>query len=211
MEYKNRLMSDPGRINIEDRVKIGTMVKSVLDAKREEYSQKILACLEVNCEEVRKHELMDDKMVGNYAFLINKDKQIDFDEKLENLNKIFEDNINFRCIGPLPPYSSYTIEIKKIQHKDFEWARVKLELLCESATELNIKEAYRKAIYLSHPDSNQGVPGMENKLNDVVSAYGILSDYCLACQQTGQNDIYSFNEKEFKKNTILVKLKNIYV
>ena len=205
--FKNRLLKYPNTITINDQIKIGNMVKDGLDEKREEYSKFIYSYLKSNCEEIKKHELMDDKMIGNYAVLIDKAKHTEFDEILDEMNAKFGEKINFRYVGPLAPYSSYTMEIKKIRLKDLVWARNILEILDESVSELKIKKAYHNAVYSVHPDRNPGIAGMEQKLDDVISAYRILSDYCQACQQAGQKDIYLFTEKEFQMNSILVKLK----
>jgi len=147
-------------------------------------------------------------MVMNAAFLITRSKHKDFEEKVEELNTTMLENLNFRCVGPLPPYSYYTLEVKKLEFGEIDWARKKLGLLNERTTRDEIKNA-RKAMASSlHPDRNPNTPGMEKEFDEVTKAYRILADYSEACRQAGKEDSLSFSEEEFKKNKILVKVKD---
>ncbi len=205
-EFKERFLANPKGITIEDQMKVGVMVKKTLDKKTEKYAFQIQNTLKTICRDIREHELMDDKMVSNSAFLIDKTEQKDFDKKVEELNTGFKERLNFRCVGPLPLYSFYTLEIKRMQFEEIDWARKKLGLN-NFITSDEIKGAYRRLVISTHPDKNPDTPGVENEFDDVTRAYKILIDYCQACQQIGQEDSYSFREEEFRKNTILVKVR----
>lgn len=197
-EYKERLLANSQTITIDDQVKIGVMVKKELDRKREKYTEEIQKALRTVSQDFKVHELMDDKMVINTAFLINKNKQRDFDKKVEELNAKFAEELNFRCVGPLPPYSFYTLEVKKLQFKEIQRAREKLGLN-NVATKNEIKKAYQTSAFSSHPDRNPNIPGIEREFDEITKAYKILLDYC-------KDETCSFNENEFKKNAMLVKI-----
>ena len=203
-EFKERLLTNPEGITVDDQMKVGVMVKKALDEKREKCALEIQTYLRDCSEAFKIHELMDDKMVINAAFLIARQK--DFDKKVEELNTKFAEKLNFRCVGPLPPYSFYTLEIKKMQFKDLDWARKKLGLLDDFATKNEIKKAHQTLAFSSHPDKNPDTPGIEKEFDEITRAYKILVDYCEACKQAGQGDSCFFNEEEFKRNAILVKL-----
>lgn len=203
-EFKERLLANPSAINADDQMKVGVMVKKALDRKREKCAQEIQHALKTVGEDFRAHELMDDRMVTNFAFLINKHKQRDFDSCVKELNTGFNEKLNFRCVGPLPPYSFYTLEIKKMDFKEVDWARKKIGLN-NIATKGEIKSARQTKALSSHPDRNPGVPGIEGEFDEVTKAHKVLLDYCQACEQSGQKSSYSFNEEEFKKNALLVK------
>ena len=206
-EFKEMLLTKPNRITVEDQMKVGTMVKKLLDEKREKFAFQIKDDLKSVSEGFKLHELMDDRMVFNSAFLIDKNKQEDFDKKVEELNTEFAEKLDFRCIGPLPSYSFYMLEIKKIQFEEIDYARRELGLNAHTITKDKIKKAYYKASFFSHPDKNLDTPGIEKKFEDLTKAYKILVDYCIAAQQASQCDRFSFNEEEFKKNAILVKVR----
>jgi len=195
-EFKERLLASPKEITITEQMKVGLMVKKALDIKKEKYAKKIKNTLETLSHALKLHELMDDKMVANIAFLINKTRQMEFDKKIEALNTEFHDELNFRCIGPLPPYSFYTLEIKKMQFGEIDWAKKKLGLN-DFADKDEIKKAYRRVAASFHPDRNPDAPA--EIFDDVNKANKILIDYCKAREQAG--------EEEFEKNAILVKVR----
>lgn len=206
-EFKLSLLNKKEGITVNDQMKIGVMVKKALDEKREKYSEEIQNTLRTVSQDFRVHELMDDKMVANIAFLINKFMQEDFQKRIEELNNRFAEKLYFRCVGPLPPYSFYTLEIKRIQFKDLDWARKKLGFLNDSATKSEIKKVRQMLACSLHPDRNPNKPGIEREFDEVTKAYKVLLEYCQAAEQASQGERCSFNEKEFKRNALLVKVR----
>lgn len=99
-EYKEKLLNNSKKITIEDQMKIGVMIKNALDSKRKKYSDEIHNALNFFCVSSNIHDVMDDRMIINTAFLVNNDKKIDFEHKIEELNREYEDQFNFRCVGP---------------------------------------------------------------------------------------------------------------
>jgi len=206
-EFKERLLANSKGITVDDQVKVGIMLKKTLDKKRGKYALKIQSALKNVSHDLKTHELMDDKMVINSAFLINKSRQKEFYRKIEILNNQFADKLNFRCVGPLPPYSFSTLEIERIQFKDVDWARKKLRLLDDFTNKYEIKKAYQRLAFSYHPDKNPDRPGIEKEFNEINKAYKVLINYCEACEQAGKTESCSFKEEEFKKNAVLVKVK----
>ncbi len=196
-ELKERLLANPKQVSIDDQMKVGFMVKKVLDEKRDRLAEEIQNVLKKIAREARAHELMDDKMVMNSAFLIDKSDQTLFYKKVEELNIGFAERLNFRCVGPLPPYSFYTLEIKKMQLDEIDWAKKKLGVN-DAISKDGLKKAYQRSAVSSHPDRNPDIPGSEMKFDEVNKAYKILVDYCEACEQMGQGD---------GKNAVLVKVR----
>ncbi|MFH0771370.1 MAG: GvpL/GvpF family gas vesicle protein [Candidatus Omnitrophota bacterium] len=205
-EFKEKLLSNPKGVTIDDQMKIGFMLKKVLDEKRDKFAKEIQGSLKTFCVDIKTHELMDDKMVVNAAFLVDKDKREGFDKKVEELNVKFNEKLNFRCVGPLPAYSFFTIEIKKIQFNDVNLARKRLGILEDCSSKDGIKEAFRKQVFISHPDKNPDKPGIEKEYDEIMRSYNILLDYAQACEQVGKVYLI-FNEDEFTKNAVLVKVR----
>jgi len=198
-EFKELLLSRPQGATVDDRMKIGLMIKKALDEKRAGVSRDILERLQAVSEDARIHELMDDQMVMNAAFLIAGARHKDFEEKVEEINKSMQDKLNFRCVGPLPPYSYYTLEAKKFQFEDIERARTTLGLLKGKATREEIKNAHRAMAFSTHPDRNPKAPGREKEFDEITRAYNLLGEYC-------RKDFCSFEEAEFSKNAIVIKV-----
>jgi len=206
-EFKEKLLSNSKGITVDDQMKTGLLVKKILERKRQKYAKKIQNSLDFMSQGVKQHELMDDTMVINTAFLLDKRWREDFYKKLERLNAEFSEKVNFRCVGPLPPYSFYTLEIKRMRFEEIEWARKKLELFDDFADGHEIKMSYKRLASFYHPDKNPQKQGIEKQFDDVIKAYKILGEYCLVGEQSGQGDRCFFNEEEFQKNAILVRVR----
>lgn len=208
-EFKEKLLANPKCITIDDQMKIGTMISDGLVKKREEYSRKIKDYLSDCYVDLKIHELLDGGMIINFAFLIEKVKQKDFDIKVEQLNAIFADKVNFRCVGPLAPYSFFTVEIKKIPPKELDWARKKLGLLNASIRLEEIKKAYHRAAFSLHPDKNPNSPETEKKFNDLTKAYKLLEELGQSCIQESKsnNYIFNFNKEKLNRDSIFIKVR----
>lgn len=205
-ELKEKFLINPLGVTMDDRMKIGIMLKKRLDQMCQGYAFKIQEALKTVSVDTRQHELMDEKMVMNAAFLICKTRQEEFDEQIEKLNNEFAEKLNFRCVGPLPAYSFYTLEIKKMQFEEVNWARKKLEIPHESISKDEIKKAYHRQAFVFHPDKNPDKIAAEKEFNQIKRSYDILCDYSLSCEQAGRQSI-DFNEDEFKNNAVLVKVR----
>jgi len=169
----------PPKETFQDRVKIGCMIKDVCDKKREVLQKEMLEFLreKAKIENFKKHEIMDDKMILNYAFLLDKDKEKEFDQALGELNKHYSERINFKCVGPLPLYSFSTYEVKKVDYEAIEKAR-KLLGLAEEISASNVKEAYRRLVQEKHPDKLPDDSDSSRMFEEIQSAYKLLLDYC---------------------------------
>ena len=199
-EFKERLLAESKGITVDDQMKIGSMLKKALDKRREEFAKRILERLRDLSGDERTHELMDDNMVLNFAFLIDKTKHKDFEMKVEELNIEFAEKLNFRCVGPLPPYSFYTLEVKKMRFEEIDWARKRLKLPNNFATRDEVKKAHQALAFSSHPDKNPNTPGIEKEFDEITRAYKILWEYC-------RGESCSFDEQDFKKNAMLVRVR----
>ncbi|MBU4479352.1 MAG: GvpL/GvpF family gas vesicle protein [Candidatus Omnitrophica bacterium] len=205
-EFKEKLLKQPKSITIDEQMMAGGLLKKEIDQMREKKALKIQDALKTLCADYKQHELMDDKMVANSAFLINEPRQKEFYAKIEDLNTEFEEKLNFRCVGPLPPYSFFTLEIKRMRFNDIDWARKRLGILEDCITKDDIKKAYQRQAFCFHPDKNPDKPGMEREFDEIKKSYNILLDYAQGCAQSGKESLY-FNEDEFKRNAVLVKVK----
>jgi len=205
-EFKEELLRSSKGITVDDQMKIGFMLKKALDEKREKCALKIQDALKTVGINYKQHELMDDKMVANIALLVDKNREKEFYAKVEELNIEFKELLNFRCVGPLPAYSFFTIEIKKMQFNDVNLARKRLGILEDCSSKDDIKKAFHRQVFIFHPDKNPDKPGIEKEYDEIVRSYNMLLDYAQACEQVGEVCLI-FNEDEFRKNAVLVKVR----
>ena len=204
VQLRQSFLHKPAGVTVEDQVKIGMIVKQHADKEKQRMSKEIGDTLALIAEDFRVHDLMDDKMVLNSAFLIRKDRQEDFYRQVEELNTQSANQLDFRCVGPLPPYSFYTLEIRVADRDEVDWARRQLGLYDGSITAEAIKKAHRKVALTCHPDKNPGVPDIGKKFADMSRAYRILLDYYRTSDRTKHEERSGCNEQVLEQNAILV-------
>ncbi len=176
-ELKAKTEGKPGLRGLYDRIKLGKMVYESLGRRREDHQREIVEVLS-NCSiDMQKNALLDDTFVMNVAFLIDKERQVEFDERLGELDKRTGGALNFRRIGPLPPYSFATIEVRPMTHKEVKRARELLGL-GERASLGEIKKAYYDLAQECHPDTRPDTDAGEH-FTQIAQAYKLLRGYCL--------------------------------
>ena len=148
---------------------------------------------------------MNDEMVANSAFLINRNKYKKFEQAIDQLDEEYKGLLNFKLVGPLPCYSFYTIEVKELNPEHVIKAKIELGLR-EETSESEIKKAYLKKAKLFHPDTNLEKVDEEN-FNKINKAYHTLLDYSAVARQSSKEDLISLAKEKVKENLILVKIK----
>jgi len=209
-KLKQSLAGNSRGVSVDDQMKIGLMIKEALDRKRLEISRQISEKLRsASCTQCR-HENMDDQMVINTAFLIDAKRRSEFERVLDELNTQFAEKLNFRCVGPLAPYSFYTLELKTIRWEDVDWAR-HIMGLGDTASAEEIKKAFQHAAQVTHPDhcaQTVEAKDAERSFNDLNSARRIVLEYALCCEQTAKTPQIIFSEEKVLQNSLLVKVRN---
>ena len=188
-----------------DQMKVGILVQDKLKAKNATVELDIMEAMTVICVDIKTHEVMNDQMITNSAFLIKRSHQETFEQLIDELDEKYKGLLNFKLVGPLPCYSFYTLEIDELNPRNVEKARIVLGLK-EKTTESDIKKAYLTKARLFHPDTNMGI--IDNKkFNRVNNAYHTLLDYAgLACQST-EVHVISLAKEDVSENLFVVKLR----
>jgi len=161
---------------LQRKIKLGEQVKERLDERRKHLAQEILAVLREFAYDLAINDLKDDSMIVNVALLLDRSAEGHLDAKINELDKRFDGALNFRCVGPLPPYSFGTAEVKKIAPETLDAARRALGLP-EAASFNEIKQAHRRLAQEFHPDNNRSDTAAE-KLQEVATAFKVLEEYC---------------------------------
>ncbi|MBF8267907.1 MAG: GvpL/GvpF-family gas vesicle protein 2 [Dehalococcoidia bacterium] len=132
-----------GSPTLEDRVHLGQVVKACLDRRRDDCRKRMLGFLHPLAISVAPNALISEDMVMNVAFLVNHSQQRRFDEGVQELDTLFQNEITFRVIGPLPPYSFSTVEVSCLTGQEIEEARRALGLTGD-LSHSRIRQAYRR-------------------------------------------------------------------
>ena len=204
IEMKNEMMKN-NIITKVDQYKMGLFVQEKLEVKNKDIEINILDGLSQFGLDIKMHSVMNDEMIVNAAFLLNRTKQEKFEQAIDKLDAEYDGALNFKLVGPLPCYSFYTLEVKDLNPDHIEKARKELGLK-EKATENEIKKAYFEKAKLFHPDNNQNNDDSE-KFNMILNAYHTMLDYSAAVRQSSREEIISLTKETVIENLTLVKIK----
>ncbi len=94
------------------RMQLGRMIDKALAERSAEYVREIYEALRGVCVASRDNKPIGDKMIMNAAFLIEKEREAEFDAAVNRIAKKFGDRLNFKYTGPWPPYNFVNIRLK---------------------------------------------------------------------------------------------------
>jgi hypothetical protein len=176
------MRSEVERLGPEARLdgvaRLGKRVKELLDQKAADVSSAVLSAVLPKARDMATNELRDDSMLLNAAFLIAREAEDRFTRALEELNVQYADVLDFRLIGPLPPYSFATVQVRRYDAGSLLNALGTLELP-PVASLREVRSAHRKLGRALHPDRQAADLGARQRFEDVNRAFLILEDYLL--------------------------------
>jgi hypothetical protein len=97
--------------DLQAKMGLGRMVKKALDEKKEEQAEKIIDRLRRTSYEHRLSNTIGDEMFMNAAFLVDKGREKEFDNIMDDLGDEYKDRIKFMYAGPLPVFNFVNIVI----------------------------------------------------------------------------------------------------
>ena len=202
---KDDILKKPNTLLPVDQVKVGMLIEAKLKERNTKVELDILDSLASICLDIKTHEVMNDGMITNSAFLISRNKKEKFEQVIDRLDEEYKGKLNFKLVGPLPCYSFYTIEVKELDPEKVLQAKKELDLK-EGISESDIKKAYLEKARLYHPDS-QLENGDKENFNKIHSAYITLLEYAAAARQSSNDNLISLTKEKMINNLILVKIK----
>ena len=153
IQRKQREFAQKGsQVAVGEKVTLGQLVAERIQARKAGSTQLILQALKEESVDLCLHDVVSDEMILNTAFLLEKKREESFFEAVTLLDQKLENAVNFRVVGPLPPYSFATILLESIDPGSVEAARKTLGLHGE-LTEKAVRDAYRQLAQKSHPDT----------------------------------------------------------
>lgn len=202
---KDNMLKNIDNLSQVDHVQIGMLIQEKLEEKNKLVGLNILEALSSFSIEVKNHEVMNDQMILNSAFLINRSNYGNFEQEIDLLDEEYKGLLNFKLVGPLPCYSFYTIEVTEVNQEQLEQALKDLGLN-EEPSENEIKRAYQEKAKEFHPDMQNNMLN-EGNFNRINKAYRILLEYSEAAKKESKDgNTFQTNDKA-TPNLILVKIK----
>jgi len=100
-----------GSQNVQVKINIGQLVKKELDQKKEKQAEEIVDRLRRMSYEYKLNKTIGDEMFMNVAFLVDKGREKEFDNTMDDLCDEYEDKMKFMYAGPLPVFNFVNILI----------------------------------------------------------------------------------------------------
>jgi hypothetical protein len=94
------------------RMQLGRMIEKAMTERSAEVVKSIYDSLRGICVASRDNKPIGDKMIMNAAFLIQKEKEGDFDAGVNQIAQKYGNRLTFKYTGPWPPYNFVNIRLK---------------------------------------------------------------------------------------------------
>ena len=94
------------------RMQLGRLVESSLEETSQRYVADIHDALKTIAVASRSNKPIGDKMILNAAFLVERKQESNFDDRVKEISRKYEDILTFKYSGPWPPYNFVNIKLK---------------------------------------------------------------------------------------------------
>jgi hypothetical protein len=183
------------------KIELGRKVKAALDQKKAQYLQAIDATLKSLSLDFEENKTVDQDMLMNAAFLIDKSREGEFCDALVKLEKEYAGKLTFLTVGPLPAYNFTKIGVKKFSFDALDAARKALGLSQEVSL-FEVNSAYNSLARRYHPDLHPDDQSCEQMFRKIKAAHDLLVKYC-------EHYLCSLDKAEVEEN-ILFEEKSSY-
>jgi hypothetical protein len=94
------------------RMQLGRLVEQALSEQSDLYVREVYAALRDTAVASRANKPIGDKMIMNAAFLVERERETEFDRKVKEIAAKYEGKLSFKYTGPWPPYNFVHIRLK---------------------------------------------------------------------------------------------------
>ena len=205
-ELKQEISSKSGMLDMPIKLRLGKLVHQKIEAQKLEHIKNIHTVLNTIACDATFNKLIEEDMIANFSFLVEKVKELAFDKKIQELGKKYAGILRFRYIGPMAAYSFSNINLGHGNFEIIDEAR-KFLGLGEKVTFDEIKHAYHALSHQCHPDKSGGESEAVENFKKINEAYHILENYCQNCDEfigKTEGQYYSFKEEDVK-NSLMIR------
>jgi len=203
----NEIRQEEEMGNLTNPVEVGRKLFEFAEIKRKHITEAVHRKLSLYSSESTEMKISDEAMIFNRSYLVNLSRESEFDQAMIELGKENKSYLRFKYFGPLPLNSFVSLQFKKERFELIDWARKTLNLP-EKASFEEVRAAYRKQAFLSHPDKNNQVPissmnsldtrnapewhtfsGIpKDEFEEIATAYSILKRFCWSLSKIGSKN-----------------------
>ncbi len=94
------------------RMQLGRLIEAALEDVGNRYVRDIHEALKPAAVASRANKPIGDRMIMNAAFLVEREKETAFDDRVKDLSLKYEEHLTFKYTGPWPPYNFVNIKLK---------------------------------------------------------------------------------------------------
>src|ERR1043165_2346371 len=94
------------------RMQLGRLIEGALEELGAQYVVDIHDALKPVAVASRSNKPIGDRMILNAAFLVNRAQEQNFDERVKETSRKYEELLTFKYSGPWPPYNFVNIKLK---------------------------------------------------------------------------------------------------
>jgi hypothetical protein len=94
------------------RMQLGRMIDKALAERSIGYVREIYEALRSVCVASRDNQPIGDKMIMNAAFLVEREREAEFDSAVNKIARKYGQRLKFKYTGPWPPYNFVNIRLK---------------------------------------------------------------------------------------------------
>lgn len=109
---KEKIAPLPPEKTHHQRMEIGEMVEAALQQERQIVEEDILNTLLPLAVEVKTNDPYGELMIINGAFLVEKEKEAEFDHQVQELGNKYGEKVKFKFVGMLPPFNFINLIIE---------------------------------------------------------------------------------------------------
>ena len=108
---KEKIQNGKEKKQVQAKMQVGKKVKEALEKKKQDEVEKIVDTLRRTAVEHKLNNTIGDEMFINASFLVDKGREKEFDNIMDDLSEKYEDRIKFIYAGPLPVFNFANIVI----------------------------------------------------------------------------------------------------
>ncbi|MCA1817359.1 MAG: GvpL/GvpF family gas vesicle protein [Acidobacteria bacterium] len=94
------------------RMQLGRLIETALSDQADAYIREVYSALRDTAVASRANKPIGDRMIMNAAFLIERDREPEFDAKVKEVAAKYDTKLSFKYTGPWPPYNFVHIRLK---------------------------------------------------------------------------------------------------
>ncbi|NTW97509.1 MAG: GvpL/GvpF family gas vesicle protein [Oscillochloris sp.] len=110
-QLRNALVGRTPEETYYERIKLGELVEKAMNQLREGDVERILGALRPLACETRINQVITERMVLNAAFLVERAREPEFDQAIQQLDAELGKRLIFKYVGSAPPYNFVNIII----------------------------------------------------------------------------------------------------